>query len=102
VTRATNAAVVATRRMAHHDLSVVATVSRHEELGELTRALEGLRQACADNQHASAEITQGSMDLSGRTENAALAEQSAAAAASLQDQAQRLNQRVLRFQLTPA
>jgi methyl-accepting chemotaxis protein len=88
VTRAISSAVASTQRMARHDLSVPMTVTRMDELGDLGRALEamrqaqhtlaaGVRQACDDIQHASAEIAQGSMDLSGRTENAATSLQTA-------------------------
>jgi methyl-accepting chemotaxis protein len=88
VTRGISGAVAATQRMARHDLSVPVTVRRKDELGDLGRALEamrqaqhalaaGVRQACDDIGQASAEIAQGSMDLSGRTENAATSLQTA-------------------------
>jgi methyl-accepting chemotaxis protein len=82
------AAVAATQRIAHHDLSVPVRTTRHDELGELARALEqmrgalhelaaGVHAACGDIATASGEIAQGSQDLSGRTEQAALTLQSA-------------------------
>jgi len=83
ITGAIGAAVVATQRMARHDLSEPLPVERGDELGTLATALEtmrqamhelarGVRDACADIATASGEIAQGSQDLSGRTEQAAL------------------------------
>ena len=82
VTQGFSATVEATERMAKHDLSVPMDVHFKGELGVLARALEsmrlaqhdlasGVRQACDDIALASAEIAQGSQDLSGRTELAA-------------------------------
>jgi len=84
-------AVQATERMAQHDLSVPVPVRRNDELGDLARALEsmrqqqreladGVRQACTDIAHASAEIAQGSQDLSARTESTAMTLQTAVGA----------------------
>jgi methyl-accepting chemotaxis protein len=75
-------AVDATQRMAGHDLSNAMTTHRHDELGQLTRALEemrcnlhslasGVREACHGISTASREITQGSQNLSQRTEETA-------------------------------
>jgi len=88
ITRGLRAAVAATERMARHDLSVPTQVDRADELGDLARSLESMRQAqhelaagvraaCADIATASAEIAQGSQDLSGRTEQAAITVQRA-------------------------
>jgi methyl-accepting chemotaxis protein len=82
VTRGISATVEATERMARHDLSVPVETAFTGELGVLARSLElmrvaqhelahGVRQACGDIATASAEIAQGSQDLSGRAEMAA-------------------------------
>lgn len=89
--RGISAALQATERMAHHDLSVPVNTNFSGELGALARALEvmrlaqheladGVRHACSDIAYASAEIAQGSQDLSGRTEQAAITLQGAISA----------------------
>ncbi|MDP2020175.1 MAG: methyl-accepting chemotaxis protein [Hydrogenophaga sp.] len=81
VTRGFSATVQATERMARHDLSVPVETGFNGELGVLARSLElmrvaqhelaqGVRQACGGIATASAEIAQGSQDLSGRAEMA--------------------------------
>ena len=82
VARGFSATVQATERMARHDLSVPVETGFNGELGVLARSLElmrvaqhelalGVRQACGGIATASAEIAQGSQDLSGRAEMAA-------------------------------
>ena len=84
-------AVQATQRMARHDLSRPIETTRQDEIGGLLQALEGMRlnlhqlaageRTTADGiTSASAEIAQGSMDLSLRTEEAANALQTTLAA----------------------
>lgn len=84
-------AVQATQRMARHDLSRPIETTRQDEIGGLLQALEGMRlnlhqlaagvRATSDGiTSASAEIAQGSMDLSLRTEEAANALQTTLAA----------------------
>ena len=83
VSRGIAEAMAATARIAQHDLSTAIHTRRHDELGDLARALEsmraalhtlaaGVRGACGDIATASAEIAQGSQDLSQRTELAAI------------------------------
>lgn len=75
-------AVIATRRMAQHDLSQPVRTERVDEIGGLLAALEQMRQnlhalaagvgnASGDINSASGEIAQGSLDLSNRTEETA-------------------------------
>lgn len=82
VTRGIDEAVRAARRMAGHDLSQVLHVTRQDEIGVLMGALEDMRlrlnvlasgvtEATQSIRVASAEISQGSLDLSSRTEIAA-------------------------------
>ncbi|WP_168708609.1 methyl-accepting chemotaxis protein [Hydrogenophaga sp. PAMC20947] len=93
VTQGFSATVEATERMARHDLSVPVDTHFKGELGVLAKALEsmrlaqhdlasGVRQACDDIALASAEIAQGSQDLSGRAELAATNMQGAIGALS--------------------
>jgi methyl-accepting chemotaxis protein len=87
-------AVDATRRIAGHDLSQPITSQRQDELGQLARSLEamrcslhglagGVREASQGIATASGEITQGSLDLSQRTEETAATLQATASAISL-------------------
>ncbi len=80
--KAVREAVLATERMAQHDLSHPIDSSRHDEVGALLAALETMRlnlhqlatgvgAASEDVNSSSGEIAQGSMDLSNRTEEAA-------------------------------
>ncbi len=80
--KAIRTAVVATERMAQHDLSHTIDSSRQDEVGALLVALEAMRvnlhqlatgvgAASEDVHSSSGEIAQGSMDLSNRTEEAA-------------------------------
>jgi methyl-accepting chemotaxis protein len=82
VTKGFSSAVRATERLAQHDLSVPVNTAFSGELGVLARSLEsmrlaqlelacGVRDACDDIATASAEIAQGSHDLSGRAEQTA-------------------------------
>lgn len=82
VTRGFSNAVTATEQLARHDLSCPIDTQFTGELGILARSLEGMRlaqrdlamgvrSACDDIAYASAEIAQGSQDLSGRAERAA-------------------------------
>jgi methyl-accepting chemotaxis protein len=84
-------AVQATERMAAHDLSQPIVTRRRDELGQLAQALEGMRsslhalaggvrEACQGIATASGQITQGSQDLSQRTEQTAATLQSTASA----------------------
>ena len=85
-TRAIDEAVLATQRMARHDLSHPIATQRQDEVGGLLRALEGMRQnlfrlalgvrnASEDINNASTEIAQGSQNLSDRAEDTAAAVQ---------------------------
>ena len=85
-TRAIDEAVLATQRMARHDLSHPIVTQRLDEVGGLLRALEGMRQnlfrlamgvrnASEDINNASTEIAQGSQNLSDRAEDTAAAVQ---------------------------
>ena len=91
--KAIQTAVAATARMAKHDLSRPVDTSRQDEIGSLLVALEAMRvnlhqlatgvgSASEDVNSASAEIAQGSMDLSIRTEEAASTLQTTMAAMS--------------------
>jgi methyl-accepting chemotaxis protein len=82
VARGFSNAVTATERLAQHDLSYAIDTRYSGELGLLARSLEsmrvaqrelalGVRSACDDIATASAEIAQGSHDLSGRAEETA-------------------------------
>ena len=82
VTRGFSNAMSATERLARHDLSRPVDTDFSGELGILAQSLEsmrmaqlelatGVRSACDDIATASAEIAQGSQDLSGRAEQAA-------------------------------
>jgi len=84
-------AVAATERMARHDLSQPIVSRRHDELGQLAVSLEsmrsslnglagGVREACQGIATASGQITQGSNDLSQRTEQTAATLQSTSSA----------------------
>ncbi len=75
-------AIQAIERLAKHDLSQPIVTRRDDELGQVARSLEtvrvslnglaaGVRDACCSITTASGEISQGSQDLSGRTEAAA-------------------------------
>ena len=93
ITQGFSATVEATKRMAMHDLSLPVETGFKGELGVLATALEsmrqaqhglahGVRQACDDIVLASAEIAQGSQDLSVRAEVAATNTQGAIGALS--------------------
>ena len=92
-TGAIGAAVLATERMARHDLSQPIETGRKDEIGGLLRALEemrqnlfqlalGVRSASEDIDNASTEIAQGSQNLSDRVEEMAAAVLSALGAIS--------------------
>jgi methyl-accepting chemotaxis protein len=92
-TGAIGAAVSATNRMAQHDLSRAIATGRKDEIGDLLRSLEGMRQnlyrlalgvrnASEDIDNASTEIAQGSQNLSDRAEDTASAVQNTLGAIS--------------------